>query len=499
MRSTHVMPSIFRSLAVCAVSFAAVANAQTPPVYRAEFLGPVIGVSALNSTGRMVGTTSSFGGLHGWTAGPGSPPAPLPLPPGRVSSYAIDVNDSGTIAGAVSSSISPEFGGVATIWILGPGGTYTPVELGMLPGSVRSVATALNNVGDVVGFSADSMYRYPVWFTSPSGIADLRSTGLFDPQAINDQRVLVDASFTIKRMDLDTMIVEDLGVPQGQPSNYVATRAAAINEHNQVAGQAILATSTSCDRQAARYTDGVGWQIFSSCGTGNGAYDINNQGDVVMRLNVDSYVRFEGLGSFRIEDLIAAPVGHWYVQNGYGLAINDEQRIALTAVNTTTGENGVILLTRATMVGTPICFGDGSSVACPCGNTSAPGAGEGCVNSTGLGARLIATGSAGVAQNDLVLQVSRGPAGKPALFLQGASTQPTPFFDGIICAAGPIRRLQVCTLSSGGSAQTSIPIATAGAVNAGDVRMYQTWYRDAQSLCGTRSNLSSGLEIVWLP
>src|SRR5688572_2294278 len=337
------------SLGVCALATAALASAQSaPPRYTAEFLGEAIGAAAMNGAAEVVGTVTSPA-TRAFVAGPGLPMRLLPLPPGRISSVANDINENGAIAGAVSSSTSPDFGPMAAVWIPDPLGGYVVVELGVLSGDIGSQATALNDVGDIVGWSKDGMFRYPVLFGHPAradralAIHDLSATGIFDPSSINNQRVLVDNSFTVKRLDLNTMTVTDLGVPTGLPQNYMATRSSAINELNQVSGQAILATSTSCDRQAARFTDGVGWEIFSGCGPYNGAVDLNDLGDVVMQLNLYPYVRFEGLGTFRIEDLIDESGGHWYVINGYGLAINNARQIVVPAHNLATSQAGLIL------------------------------------------------------------------------------------------------------------------------------------------------------------
>lgn len=322
-----------------------VARAQAPPAYRAEFLGPVLGVRRLSASGLVIGSTIVDGNVRGFVASSGAGVSLLPLPPGMRSSVANDVNAAGVVVGVVGAEYSPEFGSRAIVWRPDGAGGYSVQELGALPGQSISVATALNDVGDIVGSSSDGTYRYPVLFTSEGGVIDLRATGVFDPQAVNNRRVVVDRSFTVKRLHLDDFTVEDLGVPVGLPSRYVATTAAAINESNQVAGLAILATSTSCDRQAARFTDGIGWEILSGCGTANSAVDINERGDVVMRLNLSLGVRLEGVGSFVIEDLIVNDVGHWYVLYSQGVAINDSRQIALTANNTTTGEVGVLLLT----------------------------------------------------------------------------------------------------------------------------------------------------------
>jgi len=314
--------------------------AQTPQ-YHLEFLGEFF-PGRISENGQIIGTTSDGANQRGYIVGSGQMLQLLPLPDGMTSSYAIDINDHGVIVGAVSPFYSPEFGGRAIAWDPDRQGGYTTRLLGELPGQSLSRATAVNNLGDIVGYSSDGTYRYPVLFTDPDGVMDLTWTGVFDPSDVNDRRVLVDHSFTVKRLDLGTMIVEDLGVP---PGSYLATTAVAINESNQVGGLAILSTGGNCDRVAARYTDGVGWEIFSGCGQYNSVSDMNDEGDVIMRLNVAPYVRFEGLGVFLIEDLIIHDVGHWYVSNSGGITINTAKWIAVFATNQVTGQAGTVLLT----------------------------------------------------------------------------------------------------------------------------------------------------------
>jgi hypothetical protein len=476
------------------LTLAAAARAQAP-VYTVEFLGPAINAAAMNASGQVVGTVSSPA-TRGWVAAPGMPLTLLPLPPGRISSWANEINDGGAIAGAVGSSVTPEFGGVAAVWHPDGSGGYVVVELGTLPGHQRSNATALNDVGDVVGYSVQNSFRIPVLF-APGGVQSLLPTGIFDPRDVNDQRVVVDGSFTAKLLDLDTMLVTDLGVPTGLPSNYVATSAAAINESGQVCGQAILATSTDCDRQAARYSPGVGWQIFSSCGKYNGAVDMNDLGDVVMQLNVAPYVRFDGLGTFLIEDLIENTVGHWYVINGFGLAIDNARRMVVPAHNQVTGQSGLLFLTPKGDAGTVVCQGDGSAGACPCGNSSAPGGGAGCLHSGGQGAVASASGSASVAADDLVLHLTQAPAQTAGLLLQGALSSPLPLHDGLLCAGSPVIRLQALVTDGAGSASSSVSLVAAGSVLPGMTRVYQAWFRDQGGPCLKGSNFSAGLRIDW--
>jgi hypothetical protein len=153
-------------------------------------------------------------------------------------------------------------------------------------------------------------------------------------------------------------------------------------------------------------------------------------------------------------------------------------------------------------VGTPYCGGDQGT--CPCGNENDGSNGTaGCANGANAGGAVIsASGSASVAAGDLVLSVSGTLASQPGLFFQGINTinggVGNGFGDGLRCAGGSVIRLQVATADSNGDASTSINIATKGGVVAGDVRRYQSWYRDpASSPCGADFNLSNGYEITW--
>ncbi|MGE0480858.1 MAG: hypothetical protein AB7Q17_10350 [Phycisphaerae bacterium] len=310
----------------------------------------------MNEAGDVVGTSTTGSGA--WVSRSAAPASLLPVPPGAPFARANDINDAGVIVGSVGSSSYPGYGRAAA-WVPDGAGGYTIHDLGTLPGHVHSEALAVNNVGDIVGYSSNGTFRYAVRFVISGNIQDLSSTGIFDPVDINDRRVLVDQSSAVKRLDLNTMIVEDLGAPpSGASGSYVAARAEAINEHGQVAGAAILATSTNCNHQAARFRDDGGWEVLSGCGQSNSAWDMNDHGDVVMRLNVAPYVHLEGLGTFRIEDVIVADTGHWYVINGYGLTINNSRQMAVPATNSATGESGIVLLTPvARRAGDPNCDG----------------------------------------------------------------------------------------------------------------------------------------------
>jgi hypothetical protein len=149
------------------------------------------------------------------------------------------------------------------------------------------------------------------------------------------------------------------------------------------------------------------------------------------------------------------------------------------------------------------CFGDGSSEACPCGNSPAPG--HGCPNSAhASGARLIhASGDPSILADTVVLGASNLPPGQPCLFFQGTiALSGQPFGDGLRCAGGTVRRLATKS-AAGGQANYPDPgepsVSQAGMVPfLGEPRTYQVWYRDPGSDCtGARFNLTNGVSVLW--
>jgi hypothetical protein len=144
------------------------------------------------------------------------------------------------------------------------------------------------------------------------------------------------------------------------------------------------------------------------------------------------------------------------------------------------------------------CFGDGSGTACPCGNESAPGAGQGCANSTGMGAKLAASGSNSVGADDLGFTAQNLLPGQPALLFVGqnavAGGAGAPFGDGLRCAGQNVVRLGVKTPGGAGSASWGPGLGGVGGWGAGDTRYFQCWYRNpVGSPCGALFNLSQGV------
>jgi hypothetical protein len=149
------------------------------------------------------------------------------------------------------------------------------------------------------------------------------------------------------------------------------------------------------------------------------------------------------------------------------------------------------------------CFGDGSGTACPCGNAGLIG--RGCANSVNAsGGRLLVTGNPSVAA-DTVSLIGDGMPSSSALYFQGTSQQSggagIAFGDGLRCVGGSIIRLGTKNNVAGTSTYPvagDASVSVRGAVSAGNVRMYQVWYRNAAAFCTANTfNLTNAVEVTW--
>lgn len=173
------------------------------------------------------------------------------------------------------------------------------------------------------------------------------------------------------------------------------------------------------------------------------------------------------------------------------------------------GPGGAVHIFDFTRPGAGFCSGNpGQGTACPCSNDnddSIPGAG--CDNGIfASGAHLTAYGEASVTQDSLVLVALRLEPGDSGLYFQ-ADNDLSPgilWGDGLRCAGGNVKRLQLRFADAGGASQTSIGIsAKAGNVSAGVTKFYQCWYRTTASPpCGpgvNDFNSTNGYAVTWLP
>jgi hypothetical protein len=189
--------------------------------------------------------------------------------------------------------------------------------------------------------------------------------------------------------------------------------------------------------------------------------------------------------------------------NLYTVNLANGARTLVGFINSVSDNRGLAFVVPTLI--TLFCFGDGSGTACPCGNSGAPG--NGCAHSLNAnGANLAGSGNASISSDSFVLSGS-GMPDSSALYFQGTAQinggLGTAFGDGLRCAGGSVIRLGTKT-NAGGASQyptgADPTIAVKGMNAAGDVRMYQVWYRNAAAFCTASTfNLTNGLQVTWSP
>jgi hypothetical protein len=170
------------------------------------------------------------------------------------------------------------------------------------------------------------------------------------------------------------------------------------------------------------------------------------------------------------------------------------------------GTQAIVVLDVGASTGTVFCPGDGSGTACPCGNNSMLGAGEGCLTSFAVGGKLRASGIASLSADTLVLAGSQMP-NAPGLYFQGMAQVNggvgSLFGDGLRCAGGTVVRLTQEVPVSGMSQYPALgdqPVSVQGLVHAPGTRTYQIWFRNNAPFCTPDGwNLTNGVEIDWQP
>ncbi len=144
-----------------------------------------------------------------------------------------------------------------------------------------------------------------------------------------------------------------------------------------------------------------------------------------------------------------------------------------------------------TTPGTAYCFGDGSGATCPC--AAFGGAGEGCLNTSGVGAVLVGSGNSQISSDTFQLQVTGAAANKPGLFFQGTNQLSNPAGDGILCSNATLRYAVNPTDAGGSVLQSGFGVNAL----AGTSLNYQYWFRDTGNPCGGGFNFSNGWVQPW--
>lgn len=177
------------------------------------------------------------------------------------------------------------------------------------------------------------------------------------------------------------------------------------------------------------------------------------------------------------------------------------------------------------------CFGDGGDqmgcTDCPCGNNVPIGTPTGCMNSTGVGARLIASGSSDIAvpsPGDLRFDMTGAVPDGFAVLISGDFAAPnnsmnpcfgtgagvvSAFYDGLRCCIGGLQRHGGRPIDSngevgmgnngwGGASAPHPSIAAQGGFLPGQTRCFQALYRELPGMvCMREINTTQAIDVTF--
>ena len=402
------------------------ASAQTP-TWEAEFIGAWPAgwfgnsvVTGYNDSGLVAGHVTLGTVRQAWSGQPGAGLSLLPLPAGTDWSEVQSINSLGWLGGTA------RVGGVwrALLWTPGPSGYQVQLLPAAANGWLPASVTAMNDRGDLVG-------RYgpvsrPYHWTAATGTVGLPYPAWpHVPVAINNERqVLVDTL----RMDLDTMVIEDLGNPTGVGYSFQFTELGRLNDAGDVAGVGITASS-STNVLPVSHTDQGGWEAWSSFPMQTGGVSgLASSGDLVYMLNIagleSSYLHVDGVGSMALSSIV------------------DPSSAAVTVASILPS------LTRGGRLlayGTEVASGQfGLALLEPAGFEDLGGASAGSLGTPILGAFGDRTPG-----SPTRLRLSSASKGGMAFLCWSNATLPRPLFGGVLHVAPQLRRILVPVDPSG--------------------------------------------------
>ena len=148
------------------------------------------------------------------------------------------------------------------------------------------------------------------------------------------------------------------------------------------------------------------------------------------------------------------------------------------------------------------CDGDGSGnggIDCPCSNNAPPGQNGGCLNPTGQGALLTATGEPLIPNDTVHLTLTQVPLGAQAWFFEALQYSGGVIAGhGVSCLRGPIIRVQKVAVGGNVLPPPSGPAlhVIIGALP-GQITYFQGFYRALNDLCAAPLNTSNAIQIIW--
>lgn len=273
------------------------------------------------------------------------PWAALPVPAGATSARPVAVNDSGLIAGTGVVAGQTR----AIRWVPGPSGYAVEVLPWLSAYGTGSVATGINNAGQIVGARA-SLFGGPDSFgwlySDTDGLVDLlaRYGRNLTPTDINNAGVVLAGG----TLDLATGVYT-IGPPP--PAGYQGAAAQSINDAGHRSGYGPSTSQSLPSQGAFRAAPGAGWQVV---GTARDVWpgDVNAVGDASFGVQaytgaaMTALVYLDGIDSFSPNTLLsaAARTAGWLVTGGLA-QLTDTRSIVVYGRNTITGQAGTLILT----------------------------------------------------------------------------------------------------------------------------------------------------------
>ncbi len=510
--STRASNDLFaRRISATAVAlFAAYSSANLASAQSFSGLGQPPGASssaarAISADGTVVvgdGGPAFAGVGFRWTAASGM--QDLGTLPGGSYSFAPGISDDGAVATGYGDS---SLGQRAYRWTSATG----MVDIGGLPGATQVLGSDANKDGSVLVGTVNTTSGYRAFRWTSAGMTSLGTLSggalSFGYGTNSDGSVVVGDSYSpigdVAFRWTSAGGMQSLGALSGGTFSF----AYAVSAD----GQVVVGDSDSTNGDVAyRWTNATGMVSLGTLPVPF-AYMVSNgvsaDGSVIVGSSVGATnVAFLWKSSLGIVDLnaylpsLGIDLTGWTLTDVGGVSA-DGQTIAGTGTHN--GVDEAWIATLSNNVGVAFCLGDGSGVACPCGNNGATG--NGCANSSfASGAHLVANGVASVSSDTVVLHASN-LTGSIAVFFQGGSQAPAKIFgDGIDCIGSPIVRLgnKAASGTSSYPQLGDLPISIRGGISAiGGTFYYQCYYRNPlAAFCPPATfNVTNGVQITWTP
>jgi probable HAF family extracellular repeat protein len=248
-------------------------SSAVAPLYVADFVSTAASGIAMNAAGDVIGTSYPDPGCGPfclppletvvWRAGTR---IVLPPVPGFTGITVRAINASGWIAGAAG------YVGInnhAVVW-MPSGNSYTPVDLGTLPGTTISDVAGIDDQGRVVGWSTTTNFPpngSPFMWSQATGMVDLSAQGFPDeaPLAVSPGGAVATPAYWYQ-LGNPASVTPMPAPPSGYypPGSY----ATVINDLGDQ-GRFLVPTSNQSLVYPFRFTHGAGWQQISFSGTGS--------------------------------------------------------------------------------------------------------------------------------------------------------------------------------------------------------------------------------------